>query len=276
MTSKPMPSFTEGVNRQLGIVAASVKVEMAYRFDFFMAFLGSLLTMSMLYFLWTSIYRSSVSIGMSYQALITYVCLGQACSFARPGQRRIMMRIGGGIRSGDVLMDLIRPTDFQMLIFSDTLGAYLIETLLVSLPAYLLALLIFHISPPASPEAAAGFLLSLVGAVFLILSFDFLIGLMAFWTFNVWGLGYAKIAILDILAGTIIPLSLFPDWLRGIAMILPFKDMAYTPLAIYIGQIHGADIWSSVLIQFVWGIILVLLTRLLWEKARRRIEIQGG
>jgi ABC-2 type transport system permease protein len=274
--AKPMTRIRESINRQIGVVAAAIKQEMAYRFDFFTAALGALLTMALLYYLWSAIYHSATSMEMSYQALITYVCLGQAFSFARPGQRRVMTRIGGGIRSGDVLIDLIRPTDYQVIIFSETLGAYLMETALVSLPSYLLALLVFGIDLPASPQAALGFVISLFGAFLLIFSLDFLIGLMAFWTFSVWGLGYAKMAVLNILAGTIIPLSLFPDWLQRIALALPFKGMAYTPLAIYVGEIEGGAIWTNILSQFAWGIGLVLLTRLLWLRARRRIEIQGG
>jgi ABC-2 type transport system permease protein len=276
MTVKPMGRIHEGLNRHIGVVAAAIKQELAYRFNFFTAILGALLTMSLLYYLWTAIYRNATSIEMSYQALITYVCLGQAFSFARPGQRRVIMRIGGGIRRGDILVDLIRPTDYQMLTFSGTCGAYLMEALMVSLPSYLLAFLLFGIDPPASPEAAIGFVISLFGAFFLVFSLDFLIGLTAFWTFSVWGLGYAKMAVLDILAGSIIPLSLFPDWLRRIALALPFQGMAYTPLAIYIGTIQGSAIWTSILNQYLWGVGLILLTRLLWLRARRRIEIQGG
>jgi ABC-2 type transport system permease protein len=271
-----MVRVRESIDRQFGVVAAAVKQGVAYRFEFFSAILGSLLTMTLVYFLWTAIYNNATSMEMSYQALITYVCLGQAFSFARPGQRRVMTRIGGGIRSGDVLIDLIRPTDYQLITFSETLGAYLMETVLVSLPSYLLALLVFGIDLPASPQAALGFVVSLFGAFFLIFSLDFLIGLMAFWTYSVWGLGYAKIAVVNILAGTIIPLSLFPDWLRRIVLALPFKGMAYTPLAIYVGEIEGSAIWTNILGQFAWGIGLVLLTRLLWLRARRRIEIQGG
>jgi len=271
-----MTGLVEGLQRQIAIAMAAIKQELAYRFEFFTAILGALLMTALLYYLWTAIYHNSTSIQMSYQALITYVCLGQAFSFARPGQRRVMMRIGGGIRNGHILIDLIRPTDYQMLTFSDTCGAYLMETLFVSLPSYLLALLVFGISLPASSQAAVGFVVSLFGAFFLIFSVDFMIGLMGFWTFNIWGLGYAKIAILDILGGTIIPLSLFPDWLRSIALALPFQGMAYTPLAIYIGTIQGNSIWLSILNQFAWGVGLVLLTRLIWLRAKRRIEIQGG
>jgi ABC-2 type transport system permease protein len=276
MTAKPMGRIHEEINRQIGVIAAAIKQELAYRFNFFTAILGALLTMSLLYYLWTAIYNSAASFDMSYQALITYVCLGQAFSFARPGQRRVMMRIGIGIRRGDILVDLIRPTDYQLLTFSGTFGAYLMETLMVSLPSYLLAFLLFGIDPPVSPAAALGFFFSLFGAFFLVFSLDFLIGLLAFWTFSVWGLGYAKMAVLDILAGTIIPLTLFPDWLRRIVLALPFKGMAYTPLAIYVGEIEGSAIWMSILNQFAWGVGLTLFTRLLWLRARRRIEIQGG
>jgi ABC-2 type transport system permease protein len=276
MTVKTTGRIHEEINRQIGVIAAAIKQELAYRFNFFTAILGALLTMSLLYYLWTAIYNSATSFDMSYQALITYVCLGQAFSFARPGQRRVMMRIGVGIRRGDILVDLIRPTDYQLLIFSGTLGAYLMEALMVSLPSYILALLLFGIAPPVSPAAAFGFFFSLFGAFFLVFSLDFLIGLLAFWTFSVWGLGYAKMAALDILAGTIIPLTLFPDWLRRIVLVLPFKGMAYTPLAIYVGEIEGSGIWMSILNQFAWGVGLTLFTRLLWLRARRRIEIQGG
>ncbi len=271
-----MIQIRETLDRQMGIIAAAIKQELAYRFQFFTAILGALLLMALLYYLWTAIYHSATAMDLSYQALITYVCLGQAFSFARPGQRRIMMRIGWGIRSGDVLLDLIRPTDYQLMTFADTFGAYLMEILMVSLPSYLLAFLIFGINPPASVEAAIGFVISLVGALVLVFSIDFIIGLMGFWTFSVWGLGYAKIAVIDILAGTIIPLSLFPDWLRSIALALPFQGIAYTPLAIYIGTIQGSAIWMSILNQFAWGAGLIVLTRLIWLRAKRRIEIQGG
>jgi ABC-2 type transport system permease protein len=276
MTAQTMSRIHETLNRQIGVAVAAIKQEMAYRFDFITATLGALLTMALVYYLWTAIYRSATTMSLSYQALITYVCLGQAFSFARPGQRRVLVRIGGGIRSGDVLMDLLRPTDYQLLTFSDTLGAYLMETVFVSLPSYLLAFVLFGISPPASMEAAIGFVVSLFGAFFLVFSLDFIIGLMAFWTYSIWGLGYAKIAVINILAGTIIPLTLFPEWLKRIALALPFQGMAYTPLAIYIGSIQGSAIWTSILNQFAWGVGLVLLTRLIWLKARRRIEIQGG
>jgi ABC-2 type transport system permease protein len=266
----------EGLNRHWGIAQATIKGELVYRFEFFSAILGTILTTLLLYLLWRAVYESAVSMELSYQGLITYVVLGQAFSFGRMGQRRMIMRIGANIRSGNVALDLIRPTDYQLLHFSDILGAYITETLMVSLPSYALALLLFGIDAPASWEAAAGFVASLGGAFLLVFSLDFFIGLMAFWTHSVWGLAYAKMAVVDVLAGTIVPLSLFPGWLERVAMALPFRGIAYVPLSIYTGAIRGADIWASILGQLAWGIALILLTRLIWLRARRRLVVQGG
>jgi ABC-2 type transport system permease protein len=266
----------EGLNRHWGIGLAAIKGELAYRFEFFSAIVGTLLTTVLLYFLWMAVYDSAVSMAMSRQSLITYVVLGQAFSFGRPGLRRAIVRISGNIRSGNVALDLIRPTDYQLLHFSDTLAVYITETLMVSLPSYALALLVFGIDAPASWVAAAGFALSLASAFLLVFSLDFFIGVLAFWTVSVWGLTYAKMAVVDVLAGTIVPLSLFPAWLERMAMALPFRGIAYVPLSIYTGAIRGADIWTNILAQLGWGVALILLTRLLWLRARRRLVVQGG
>jgi viologen exporter family transport system permease protein len=266
----------DGLNRHWGIALAAIKSELAYRFEFFSAIFGTLITTVLLYFLWVAVYESAVSMQLSRQSLITYVVLGQAFSFGRPGQRRAIVRISGNIRSGNVALDLIRPTDYQLLHFSDTLAVYITETLMVSLPSYVLALLVFGIDAPASWEAAAGFVVSLSGAFLLVFSLDFFIGLMAFWTVSVWGMTYAKMAVVDVLAGTIVPLSLFPAWLERVAMALPFRGIAYVPLSIYTGAIHGADIWTNILVQFAWGVALILFTRLIWLRARRRLVVQGG
>jgi ABC-2 type transport system permease protein len=278
-TSRPaelLARLREELVRHWGIGLAAIKGELAYRFEFFTAIAGTLLNTILLYLLWSAVYESAVSMDMSRQSLITYVVLGQAFSFARMGQRRMIMRIGVNIRNGNVALDLLRPTDYQLLHFSNTLAAYITETLIVSLPSYALALLVFGIDAPASWEAAAGFVVSLIGAFLLIFSIDFFIGLMAFWTYSVWGLAYAKMAVVDVLAGTIVPLSLFPGWLERVAMALPFRGIAYVPLSIYTGAISGADIWSNILIQFAWGAALIVLTRLIWLLARRRLVVQGG
>ena len=56
----------------------------------------------------------------------------------------------------------------------------------------------------------------------------------------------------------------------------PFCGIAYIPLSIYTGVIRGPDIWMNILVQVAWGVVLMLLTRLIWLRAHRRLVIQGG
>jgi ABC-2 type transport system permease protein len=148
--------------------------------------------------------------------------------------------------------------------------------LLINVPAYLVALVAFRIAAPASPAAAFGFGLSLLGAFLVAFSLDFLLMIAAFWTWGSVGLVYARRAVMDVLAGSIIPLTLFPDWLRTLAFLLPFQCLAYTPIAIYLGQISGAAIWRGLLVQLGWAVALALLARLVWLRAVRKLTIQGG
>ena len=268
--------LAEQISRHLGVIGMTVKMEMVYRFNFLTSILWSFLSMALVYYLWTAIFKSSTSMAMPLQTLITYVCVGQAFSFARPGQRRTFMSIQEGIRSGDILMDLVRPTDYQALQFSGMAGSFLMDMLMVSIPSTLVGVVVFKVTLPATAAAGAAFTVSLLGAYLLIFSVDFLLGLSAFWTTSVWGLGYLKMALMDVFAGGLIPLTLFPGWMQGVVMALPFKGMAFTPLAIWSGILQGEEAWKAVLLQYAWAAGLILLSRLIWLRARKRIEIQGG
>ena len=156
------------------------------------------------------------------------------------------------------------------------MALFLAEILLINFPAYMLVVLLFDINPPASLAAAIGFVASLVGAFLLAATLNYLVSLIAFWTFGLLGVLYAQKALMDILAGTIIPLSLFPDWLRTIALALPFQGMAHVPLSIYIGTIEGADVWVEIFKQWAWVAGMLVFIRLIWIRASKMIVIQGG
>ena len=268
----------ESLTRHYGIAVLSFKEKLAYRFDFFTALVSTMIMAALLFYLWRAIFENSTSIDMPLSSLITYVCLGQVIGLTRLSwaQRRPAVQAARRIRTGDIAIDLVRPVDYQALRLSDSFGLFIAEILLVNFPAYVLVVLLFDINPPASADAAIGFVASLVGAFLLAATLNYLVSLIAFWTFGLLGVLYAQKALMDILAGTIIPLSLFPAWLRTIALALPFQGMAHVPLSIYIGTIEGADIWVEILKQWGWVAGMLLFTRLIWIRASKRIVIQGG
>ncbi len=265
--------------RYYGIALTSTKEKFVYRFDFFLSLFVTLLGMALMVYLWRAIYREAgATLGYDLRDLLTYICLGQAFNFGRiaAAQRRLLFRVNDSLRSGNIIFDLLRPVDYQALQFAETVGQFVTELVLINAPAYLAATLVFGIAPPASASAALGFALSLLGAFLISFSLDFLLMIVAFWTFGANGLIYARRALIELFAGSLVPLALFPDGLRAVALALPFQGLAYIPISIYQGRIAGSAIWGSFLFQLGWALALVTLTRLVWLRARRRLTIQGG
>ena len=75
------------------------------------------------------------------------------------------------------------------------------------------------------------------------------------------------------LARSIIPFWIFPDWLRGVAEILPFKAIYFTPISLYMGTM---PVGEALAFQGAWLLALVLLSQGLWKLMMRRIVVQGG
>ena len=271
-------SFSAIVTRHYGIAVAVLKENLAFRFQFFTSLIMTIIMIVLVQYLWSAVYRNSSDIDMTFEALITYVCIAQAMSLTRMGaaQRRTSYTAADQIANGNVILDLVRPVDFQLRNFSGAFGQFVVEMLIVSIPAYLFCLFVVGISLPPSIGAGIGFIVSLFIAFLLAFTLDYLIIILSFWTLTTYGLMIARKALVDILSGSLIPIALFPGWLKEIASVLPFRGMASIPLSIYVGEIEGSAISRALAEQLIWVAIMFLLTRLIWHLGSRKLVIQGG
>jgi ABC-2 type transport system permease protein len=78
------------------------------------------------------------------------------------------------------------------------------------------------------------------------------------------------------MSGALVPIVLFPVWLQGVANVLPFQAIVWTPARIYLGTIHGTEAVMWLAIEAAWGVGLWILARLMWKVAVRKLVIQGG
>ncbi len=74
----------------------------------------------------------------------------------------------------------------------------------------------------------------------------------------------------------LIPLDLYPPFLRRLTAVLPFRGTAYVPLSIYDGRIPASAVPASIAVQSAWASGLIILGRLVWLRAIRNLTIQGG
>ena len=103
-----------------------------------------------------------------------------------------------------------------------------------------------------------------------------IVGTVGFYTNSIWGMQILRKAIIQIFSGIIAPITLFPLWFQEISKWLPFKELIYTPVNIWLGNIEMNEIFFIIIKQIIWGIILYFIARIFFNHAVKNITINGG
>jgi ABC-2 type transport system permease protein len=103
-----------------------------------------------------------------------------------------------------------------------------------------------------------------------------IVGTIGFYTNSIWGMQILRKAIIQIFSGIIAPISLFPLWFQKLSIFLPFKELIYTPINIWLGQVSYNEIIFIIIKQILWGIILYIIAKLFFNHAVKKLTINGG
>lgn len=180
------------------------------------------------------------------------------------------------LRSGDLSVRLLRPVHpFHQYATADLGNRVVLLAALV--PALVLAaLLVPGLDYPVSPArvvavAAAGVL---AYALSLVMASTF--ALLGFWSTQVgnvwmfwWGLG-------SFTSGWVAPLPLMPDWLRSVALVLPFRATMGFPAELAMGRLDAAQTAYGFAVGLGWLVAFGLLYRLGWRYGIRRYQAVAG
>lgn len=257
-----------------------VKVSLALRFGFFMSLGITLLNTWILVNLWDAIRQNSPETQAEFTAaeLATYIAVAQVVSLARMSHanRQLFYKAMGSVDSGEIAMDLIRPIDNQVLRYSQWLGVFAVDTLMVALPTWLVFRLTGVIGAPDSGVQAVLFALSVALGWLVAAGFHYLMAALTIVVTQSPGINMFRVAVQELLSGGLVPLSLLPAWLGTLAVVFPFHAMVSSPTLIYIGRLQGLDALAALGIQAAWGVGLIAAGRLLWLRLVRRVLVQGG
>ena len=177
------------------------------------------------------------------------------------------------VRRGDIALALLRPVDYPASKLATVAGEALTRTLIFTLPAALLVVLVYPVQPPASLTSAIGFLAGAVLAFGIYSCVNLLVGITAVFTEHTLGIQRAKNAMMDLLGGVLLPLTFFPEWAQDVLLFLPFQAVTYTPVSMYLGT---TPVPAGLGVQVLWLVILAVLVRLLWKRAASHLTVQGG
>jgi ABC-2 type transport system permease protein len=87
----------------------------------------------------------------------------------------------------------------------------------------------------------------------------------------------AKEVTVLFLSGAVVPLALFPEPVRRVLEWLPFQAIYHTPVRLLIDpSLAGPDILLFFVRQLAWLGVFILLSRLFYQAALRRVVVNGG
>lgn len=226
--------------------------------------------------IWKAVFSSPQSAGRfaefdGYHAVLTYIAIGWlARSFLFNNLDRDLSEL---ISSGQVLTRCMRPISLHSQMIASALGECLFRALCFAPWIAIVLFTFFGVQGPDGPLALIGFAVACAMAALIFAEINYLVGLVAFRTESVQGVMRAKIFLVEILSGLLIPFSYFPDWLRTAANWTPFPTLTSTPSRIYGGQIAGFAILESLALSLFWCVVLVAFSHWLTKRATRQVDV---
>jgi viologen exporter family transport system permease protein len=247
----------------------------AYRFNFFMEIFMVLLRMYAVYWLWRVLYTQRPgAFGVSLEQMVTYGALGMALEifvWSRP-----QMYISRQVKSGAIDTDLMKPLDFHVHMLARSVGETTVGVIALALPALALAYFLLGVNLPPDVPTALLFIASLILGFLVLFHLNFLLGALSVVALDIRHISWAYYSVVRFFGGQMVPLWMFPSFVGAIARVLPFQATYFIPMSLYIGRITGADAVRAIEFQLIWLIALVILSRLCWSWAHRRLVVQGG
>jgi ABC-2 type transport system permease protein len=183
---------------------------------------------------------------------------------------------GDDIRDGRIVLDLIKPVSYQLYVFFTYSGNYIIMFFFTFIPTFILVYVL------SGGAVVIGinllfFPISLFLGLIINFCIDFIVTTVCLYSHSTWGIGIMKEVVVLFASGATIPLAFFPEHIKTIIELLPFKSIYNTPLLFIINRtLDVGDFWKMLLEQAFWVVVLIIISNLFFRISIRKITVNGG
>ena len=259
---------------------AGVQEMIAYRANFVCFLIGEIVSAFIMFFVWKAVFTNSPNRsinGFTMEDMVVYLFITFLTGYLTYSDGAFA--IGEEIVDGSIAMRMIKPCSFDMCFLFQELGSRLISVAMIFVPIVAGVEIYRYVITGALRFDIPHFLLyilSLTIAYGISFYFNVCYGFMAFFFKNLWGTSLIKETLTSFLSGAIVPLAFLPAPLAAVLNFLPFASLSYTPVMIYMGMYSYGEILYRVGLQLFWLLVMVLLSKIIWRAAVRRLFVQGG
>ncbi len=227
------------------------------------------------YFLWTSIFHTqSTLFGYTREQMITYVVLVYVVSNIVFASR--VSEVGTEIYDGKLMNNLLKPMGYFSYLFARDLADKILNTICV---IFELGIIFYFLKPEitfnVNPLVLSLFLVSLLFSNFIYGFISLLLGLLGFWSTEIWSSRFVFLILVDFLAGSFFPIDILPSGVIKILSLTPFPYLYYFPAKLYVGTMTRSEIVLGVIVLITWTILLWYIVTVVWRKGLRLYSAEG-
>jgi ABC-2 type transport system permease protein len=203
---------------------------------------------------------------------MTYYIAAVQCILWISGFLTAGLNIQNGVRNGAISLELVRPTNFFLYVTSQEAGRLVYNFFFRSIPIGLVFGVTVGFYVPQNLLSYLFISITFLLAIIISINLHYLVGISACWTTEIAWAHFVNFTLLVGLGGQMVPIDFLPAPLSTLTQYLPFAGAIYYPVMVFLEKVPNDVIW----IQLFWAIVLTLLNLWLTERARQRLEIQGG
>jgi len=220
------------IKKFLTLTRAGIIESLQFRLGTVVIVIGNILYLIVVYFLWKAIYSSAgtdIVNGMTFSDTLIYLVLATALfNFM---EMYIVWEIGRNIQSGKIVLDLIKPMKYRQYMFWSYSGSFITNFFFTLLPTFIVVAIVTHGAIYFGINLLL-FIISVIIAVSINYSIDFIVGTICLYTESIWGINIMKQVIVMLLSGVTVPIAFFPEPLKSIVYHLPFQSIYDAPLSV--------------------------------------------
>lgn len=245
-----------------------------YKSNFYLFTLNRIVEVVVYIFVWQAIYNQTGNAGgFSIGQMVTYyILVVTICPLVTWG---INEDIANSIRNGKINKELLNPITYFEYYFGVNLGE-LGFALVVGIATFIIGSIFWNVLFPINIGNFILFIIIILLGIPITFFIQMIVGITGFYTNSIWGMQILRKSIISIFSGIIAPITLFPNWFQKLANLLPFKELIYTPINIWLGQVPINEIYFIIIKQVIWAIILYIIAKMFFNHAVKKITINGG
>lgn len=261
----------------LKLTAMSLQSQMYYRTSFFLNLLSPMVLLAGQYLLWHALYQQQpdhIISGMDAAQMYSYLLIAFTLNHIMGWSSE--NALSKEIKNGTVVKRCIRPVSFLSQSVAEMTGTLLPQLALNLIIASVGFLLFGRFLLVPSLQNIVLFLPCMAGALLLRILLIELCSLLCFYTTGYLGISWTRNAIFEFFSGALIPIVMFPGWLKSMAYMTPFPYMIQIPISILLGQELNVPLFQVYAAQFFWVGIFLALHGLFYKNIRKNLIIAGG